>query len=323
MAAQPNIDVQDRDLSFLFGLFECRIMTAEHVGALYFSGKHPYAIKRIRKLKVAGFVGERQRQVNKPSILFLTRKGFKLLQGRGHLADYPALSADSFEARANVSELTLRHEIAVMDVKAAFHTALEESEKFSLESFSTWPRLYQFETTEATHGADKPMRPDGFIRVHETEAGGKGFYHECFLEIDRSGESQDILVSKAVRYMDYYKSGGFAVWNGAPRSEFKDYHFRVLFILKSHDRRNNLAERLAQNNPPIFRQAWLTTFAEVTANPTGKIWVLPVDYRNVARGTRFYSEVPSRQFKYRRQPEREAFIEEKIKKWGLFETPSA
>ncbi len=141
MPSKLNIDVQDRDFSLLRGLFECRIMTAEHVGILYFSGKHPYAIKRLRKLKAAGFVGERQRQVNKPSILFLTRKGFNLLRSHGHLAEYPALSADSFEVRVNVSELTLRHEIAVMDVKAAFQTALEESEKFSLESFSTWPRL--------------------------------------------------------------------------------------------------------------------------------------------------------------------------------------
>ncbi len=40
------------------------------------------------------------------------------------------------------------------------------------------------------------------------------------------------------------------------------------------------------------------------------------------RGTRFYNERPNRAFEYRRQPEREAFVEEKIKKWRLLETPT-
>jgi hypothetical protein len=93
-------------------------------------------------------------------------------------------------------------------------------------------------------------------------------------------------------------------------------------VLKSVERRNNTAARLAHNNPPILRQTWLTTLAEVTADPLGSIWILPGDYRKVTEGTLFYNERPNRAFEYRRQPEREAFVEGKIKKWGLFETPT-
>jgi hypothetical protein len=317
-----SISIQPRDFSLLAGLFECRVMTAEHVCILYFDGKREYTKKRLQKLKAAGLISERKRLVNKPSILFLTRKGFKLLHSHGRLMEYPPFGANSFEARANVSESTLRHELEIMDVKAAFHAALGKSDVFSLERFSTWPQLYQFETPRPGHGADILVKPDSFIRIHEKEAGTKGFFHECFLEVDRSNETQDRLVGKAGCYMDYYKSGGFAVRNGGSRSQVKDFPFRVLMVLKSPERRNNTAARLAHNNPPILRQVWLTTLAEVTADPLGPIWILPADYRAVTAGTPFYKERPSRAFEYRRQPEREAFVEEKIKKWRLLETPT-
>jgi hypothetical protein len=88
-------------------------------------------------------------------------------------------------------------------------------------------------------------------------------------------------------------------------------------VLKSAERRNNAAERLAQNNPPILTLVWLTTLAEVTADPLGPIWIQPKDYREVTRGTVFDTESRPPAFGYRRQPEREKFIEAKIKKSRL------
>jgi hypothetical protein len=90
-------------------------------------------------------------------------------------------------------------------------------------------------------------------------------------------------------------------------------------VMKSAERRNNVAERLAQNNPPILTHTWLTTFAEVTRSPLDPIWILPKDYREVTNGTPFYREAPTRSFQYRRQAEREAFVESKIKKHSLLE----
>ena len=93
--------------------------------------------------------------------------------------------------------------------------------------------------------------------------------------------------------------------------------FRVLIVLKSAERRNNTAERLLQNNPPILTQAWLTTFDEVTADPLGTIWIRPQDYREAVNGTQFEKECIKPTFEYRRQAEREMFVEEKIKKRKL------
>jgi hypothetical protein len=208
-----------------------------------------------------------------------------------------------------------------MDVKAALHAALVTSEKFSIITFSTWPLLHQFETADPGHGPDILVKPDGFIHIHEKEPGTKGFAHECFLEVDRSSETQDTLVNRAGAYLEYYKSGGFAIRNGVSSDRFKEFPFRVLIVLKTAERRNNLAERLAQRNPPILTQAWLTTLAEVKHDPLGAIWLRPMDYRNATTGTPFYSKQSNQRFDYRRQSERETFVEAKVQKLRLLETP--
>ena len=314
------MQLQDRDYALLCGLFECRVMTADHIAALFFDGKREYTKKRLQKLKAAGFISERRRRVNQPAIYFLTRKALTELKAKEHLAQFPSLGTNSFEARADVSELTLRHELEIMDVKTAFHVALAKSDKFSISDFSTWPLLNQFETSRPGCGGDVLIKPDGFIRIHEPEEGTKGYMHDCFLEVDRSSEGQDTLINKAVCYLEYYRSGGFAVRNGAARTEVVDFPFRVLIVMNSAERRNNTAERLVHNIPPIFTQVWITTLAEVTADPLGAIWIQPADFRDATVGTPFYDEHPAARPVYRRQAEREAYVEAKMKKRRLLES---
>jgi Replication-relaxation len=312
-----SVSLQERDLDLLLGLFESRVMTAAHIAALYFDGKREYTKKRLQRIKAAGFITERKRLPTQPSVLFLTRKAFNFLKSEDHLSKYPALSTNSFEARAKVSEFTLRHELEVMDVKAAFHTAVSKTDKFSISTFSTWPVLHEFRATPpGQDGRERTVRPDGFISVHEINDGSD---YDCFLEVDRSGEVQDILVVKALCYRDFYDSGGFAVRNGASRTDFAEYPFRVLMVLKTAERRNNTAERLSQSTPRILTQAWLTTLAEATTDPLGAIWITPGEYRKLTQGTPFSSEDLNPNLPYRRRPGREAFVETNIKKKSFFE----
>ena len=183
--------------------------------------------------------------MNEPSVLFLTRKGHAILEKQQLLSAFPKLSTAVFEKRASVSDLTLRHELEVMDVKAAFHSALRKSEVFNIAEFSTWPRLHEFHATRPGYGGGKVLvKPDGFIRIHEKRKMKAFPEHTFFLEVDRSTETQETLLNRAGCYLDYYKSGGFAVRNGASRSAFKEFPFRVLMILKNAERRNNTAEGL-------------------------------------------------------------------------------
>ena len=210
-----SLQLQDRDFALLRGLFECRVMTLGHVATVNFDGKGEYAKKRLQKLKAAGFIRERRRQVNEPAVLFLTRKAFVALKTRGDLSEYPTLPLTALEKRAYVSDKTLRHELQVMDVKAAFHTALSKSEKFGIHQFSTWPQLYEFTALRSGQGAEILVKPDGFIRLHEKAQDGI-YERTFFLEVDRSTEKQDILIDRASCYADFYRSGNFAVRNGAP-----------------------------------------------------------------------------------------------------------
>jgi hypothetical protein len=69
-----SLQLQERDLALLRGLFECRVMTKEHATALYFDGKGEAAKKRLQKIKAAGLITERPRRAFEPSVLSLTVK---------------------------------------------------------------------------------------------------------------------------------------------------------------------------------------------------------------------------------------------------------
>jgi hypothetical protein len=305
--------LQDRDIAALVGLFESRVMTISQIAEIYFDGKRETAKKHLQTLKAEGLVGERARWVNEPSVLHLSRLGLSVLSDRGLLAGYPGFGLSALVRRTRVSGLTLDHELEVMDVKAAFHARARSTATLSVAEFTTWPLLSQFKTS-----GNITVKPDGFIRIREKKEAGTPSDHVFFLEQDRSTENQTTLVSRARCYLDYYKSGGFAQKHGATRSAFKDYPFRVLMVFKSAERRNNIAEQLLQLNPPILTLVWLATFDEVKADPLGAIWIRPIDYRDAVEGTKH--DVKRRQSPpgYRRQTDRDLFIEERVERHCLF-----
>jgi hypothetical protein len=312
----PTIQLQERDLSLLRELFESRLMTIAHIALLYFEGKKEPAKKRVQKLKAAGFIAERRRRANEPSILFLAAKGFALLEKEGRISEFPRLSPQAFKKRAEVSDLTLRHELAVMDCKAALVSAILQSDSFSIAEFSTWPALHQFEAERPGSSLPVLVKPDGFLRIHEQD-GERIDERVFFLEVDRSTEVLETLVLRSAAYMDYYRTGGFALRNGATRSDYKEFPFRVLLVMNNAERRNNVALRLVELHPPILTQVWLTTFPEMLSDPLGSIWVRPGDCRQAVSGSRFETSHSGKN--YRRQVERERLIEQKIQKLRIFD----
>ncbi|MGH8656228.1 MAG: hypothetical protein ACREUI_03230, partial [Burkholderiales bacterium] len=83
-------------------------------------------------------------------------------------------------------------------------------------------------------------------------------------------------------------------------------------------RRNKMAERLLQNTPPVLTMVWLTTFPEITTDSLGAIWMRPLDYREITKGT-LYDPSRERTGAYRRQPGREELVAAGVKKSRLFE----
>lgn len=312
------ISLQSRDLALFRALFESRIMTTAHVAILHFDGSREAAKKRIQKLKGAGYLSERTRRVNEPSVLFLAPKAFDTLRDEGILQSYPQIPVSSLIKRSQVKDATLRHELDVMDIKSGFHATARRNPSLMVAQFTTWPLLSQFNVSMNGRPLDVRVKPDGFVRIHEQTQDGR-FEHTFYLEADRSSEALDVLVTKALCYGAHYRSGGFAVNQGGTRDRFKEYPFRVLMVFKSAERRNNVAERLIQSTPPVLTQVCLSTFDEVTSNPFGLVWIQPKDYRDATLGTPFDPSRSRPHGTYRTHSERQAFVEARIKKIPLLQ----
>jgi hypothetical protein len=183
--------------------------------------------------------------------------------------------------------------------------------------------LYQFQAAQpAPPGTYQPARvlikPDGFVRLHEQAPDGDLFEHFLFLEVDRSTEPRETLARRAFGYQDFYRRGGLALRYGSTREAYRDFPFRVLMVFLTEERRNNMAERLLQNEPPVLTMVWLTTFSEITSDPLGAIWMRPLDYREITKGTLYDPSWP-RTGAYRRDPARERLVAAELKKLRLFE----
>jgi hypothetical protein len=320
--ARAEVELQERDLAILQGLFESRLMTLKHVTRLYFNDKSEAAKKRIQQLKGDRYIGERARRVYEPSILHLSKRAFEELSARGTLLEYPAFAWNQLEDRARVSDSTIKHELEVLDVKTALSCAVRSKPHYQLVEFSTWPVLYQFRAAQPAPPGYHPdrvmIKPDGFVRLHEKGTDGDLFEHFLFLEVDRSTEPRETLARRAFGYQDFYRQGGLAVRYGATKEAYKDFPFRVLMVLPTEERRNNMAERLLQNDPPVLTMVWLTTFPEITTDPLGAIWMRPLDYREITKDTQ-YDPNRTRTGAYRRDPAREGLVTAELRKRRLFE----
>jgi hypothetical protein len=311
---RSGFELQERDLGLLEDLFVSRVMTLSHASALHFDGRSEAAKKRVQKLKTERLIGELPRRARDPGVLFLLPDGYEILRDRGRLMPYPKVSRVALQKRSKVSELTLRHELEVMDVKAALLPAINNSPGFSVSEFTTWPLLHQFDV-QPRGRAPLRVKPDGFIRVEEKGKGGEVYEHAFFVEVDRATETLDTLSEKAVCYREHYARGGYAESLGAPRDEFAEHPFRVLFVFPSEERRNNMAERLLALAQPIETQVWLTTRAALLAAPLGRIWLRPHDYPGSVNTT---PRVMARARGYGRQAARDARIRAHIELRSLF-----
>jgi hypothetical protein len=88
-------------------------------------------------------------------------------------------------------------------------------------------------------------------------------------------------------------------------------------VFKTHERRNNVAERMLEHNPPILGLVCLSTYEEVLNEPLGKIWFRPSDYRDAVKGTPFNDMQGREQMRFQRSTARDLFIEKNVRKWQI------
>jgi len=304
-----NLRIRLRDLTLLRELYQSRVMSLRQASQIIFDGAYPSAAKRIQKLKSASYVAELPKRIGDQSILYLTARGRRRLIGG---IDPPSRQ---FRRHRTLTSLTLAHDLEVMDAKVAIVIALRRCKDWSVREFTTWPQLSQFRVDQM-NGTHATVKPDGFLSLSNCA----GIVVDFFLEIDRAHETQAILEAKCHAYRSHYLSGNFAARLGHPRSAYRSHPFRVLVVVPSDERRNNLALRLCALERPIHNQVWLTTRAALLADPLAAIWICPQDYAHAianSRYARFGEPIAARQ--YRTASDRERFVAEQIRKRRLLE----
>jgi len=288
-------------------------MSLKHVTVIVFAGAYQVAAKRVQKLKAFRYIAEMPRRIGDSATLFLTAYGRQQLTRMAEVGNREPPTY--FRRRTVLKRMTLSHELEVMDAKAAILPALRKQTMWSLREFTTWSTLSQFRV-DHLNGTQTTVKPDGFLSL----INGYGNIADFFLEIDRSNETQAILTAKCRAYRSHYSSGNFAVRAGHPRSAYRSHPFRVLVIVPSDERRNNLASQLCSLDRPIHSQVWLTTRTELLADPLGAIWICPLDYANATINTAYApSTDPIRALQYRTAPDRERLVAKQIRKRRLLD----
>lgn len=273
-----GLSLQPRDLEVLQSLFESRLATREQIAQLHFEGSYEAAQNRLKKLRDARMLRASKAGIGKPEILTLGLQGFDALKAGRRLDRYPDFTRELFEDRKPLSAMTVEHELAVMNVKAAFvREARTGWEDLTVREFTTWPLLYAFfacvshETTR-----QQEIKPDGFMELAVPQI------QRFFLEVDRGTEKLDTILRKCHGYQHFYQSAGMAARYGVEHPN--QAPFRVLFSVESEARRNNIAEALVRTGS-ILRLVWITTRAQMERDPFGPIYLTPQAYRDAVRGT--------------------------------------
>jgi hypothetical protein len=248
------VNIQPRDLDILQEVFVSGLLTSSQIALMYFDGSTEAAKKRLQKLKAERLLATQPRQPYEPSLLFVTKEGRQLLKAR--LQQLPA-------SPRNPPKLFLQHHLEIQSIKAALFAACRATEGVSLSHF----QAPGHELLSKQHLC-AALRPDASLRLDLQDGSSNNHPLFYFLEIDRSTETQGILMQKAARYLEYSRR----------REGFPTHRFRVLFVFTTKARRDNTAVRLLTAEPRMHSLIWLTTEEEFVTNPLGLIWVSPKDY---------------------------------------------
>ncbi len=220
----------------------------------------------------------------------LSRAGCALAMDHD-VIDRAEISSKHLWRRLEVSDLTLLHELEVVDLRIAFEKAAT-----GRCSVSTYLAQRRFVTE-----AGKRIFPDGVLTV---AGGGKAESRFC-LELDRGTEPLRRIVTKVA---DYSSLAG----SGLRRP------FRVLFVVPSFERRNNIAWLLREEFPQLPNFILVGEKKDVLHDPLGAVFLTPGALRAVnlsaATPTVASGEV------YRRSKERDELIKKEARLVSLHRT---
>lgn len=287
LKGMSSLALLPQDLALLHELYISRELTLEQIAKFHFQGSIDIAKRQLHTLRYHRLVKTRRRFGI--TTHYLTQIGFKYLKDRHAITCYRPENRRTLSKRMEISDRTIRHELAVADVKVALLSSRVSPLEIPL--FITWPWLIEFTAHHPQTRQPAVLKPDGFFVLRDAQ----GKDHFFYVEVDMSTERHEVILNKAALYRAHAQSGEFARMGSSLGTG--NYHFRVLLVTKTKQRRNELAMSLL--SVPILMQVWLTTKDELETEPWGAIWMRPADVRKVLDDSPFWA-VRSEILKYKR-----------------------
>lgn len=264
-----RIIIQERDVALLLELQLSGFSTLKLLSNLYFGGRTEATRKRLAKLREGKYISAEVRNTLNERLFKLGKLGAEALKVRG------MFNARETRTASKLSDVMLIHELGILEIKAGICSSSTgkcvEPPKFELRTNRRFLGVALLDRVQPS------IIPDAYLEffLNDAPRSPKRF----FIEYDRSTESLRVLTNKLTGYLEYYRSGEFARSLGKNPIDYKRYPFRVLLVVQSMERKNNIAARLIAISPPILSIVWIATHTDVISDAAGQIWTRPMDYR--------------------------------------------
>lgn len=252
LANPPKIRLTERDLDIVQAVYECRVLTTQHLQTLFFPSAHT-AYARLSALYHHGllerkFLGLYADKMNTPILYILDKRGAELLRAERGIE--VVWTRDS----RLLTTTFLEHTLAINTVRVAVMKACQTTAGISL---LTWQGENDLKAdydrvnirSESGRLVNVSVIPDSYFAL-QTPHGAAHF----FLELDRGTMTTKRFKTKIVAYQTYYAGGGYVRRFGA-RS------LRVLTVTTSAIRAENL--RLVAEQAGGKQRYWFTALERV------------------------------------------------------------
>lgn len=249
----PPIRLTERDLDVIQAVYEYRVLTTQHLQALFFPSVHR-AYERLSALYQHGFLDRRFLGVyidkmNTPILYVLDKRGAEVLQAQR------GIEVEWSSSLKQVSTQFLEHGLAINQVRIAFTLACRAQAGFELVRWRGENDLkadYDRVTIRTATGRSETVSliPDSYF-VLNTPLGVAHF----FLELDRGSMATKRFGQKVAAYIQYYRSGVY-------QQRYQTKSLRVLTVTISPTRLDNL-KRVTEGVGGEQR-FWFTTLDTLT-----------------------------------------------------------
>ena len=243
------------DLLIIQDLHQSRVATLIQIERLLSVEDRSQAAERVQLLIENGCIRKRTLLIGGAEVFCLSRKGYDLGVANGVIPEDGSVSAKKLWRRLEVSDLTLLHELQVVDARIAYERHARVSGTVQVARVVTHFPSGHFETDDG-----KRIFPDGWLSL---SVRGRDRPLSFCLEIDRGTEPLNRVLSKVQDYLRI-DSGDSA-----------NRDFRVVFVVPSEERRDNVAWLLARELPKVPNFVLIAVMSDVERDALGAIYLTP------------------------------------------------